>query len=365
MVMISTLTEHTIKKFGALPMLIASGMVVVFGSVLTHYVYHSGLSLGTDFVTQELVPMVIKLLRENQFCQAVVFSSASASFFYLLHLVYRSLILPLFDGYTSCVTIHNTDPNFNAVIDYLSDEILSKIEGAQSSLQASTKEKKWSRKDWIQDWLGTGSRTVDKFEFRPDSDKTIHKLKYKGRTIMMTRSKSSDPLMGGGDKPFTVGVGPRQFDFEGPAGDSFATPLQARVRKFPAHIHSIKLLLAGWLGTCDDEEVETSRFSDPGPRRHGHPHQGRASLPREQQMVCGQRDSLSTWLPFVRPSGMRQDVLRSGFSGRIASGHLYVESDAQWNERQLTSRIPSGRTVQQYNRLRRCRCYIRGERNHR
>jgi mitochondrial chaperone BCS1 len=143
-------------------------------------------------------------LQNNQFCQAVVFSSISAYILYLLQLGYRSYILPLFSGMISSVTIHNTDPNFHAVIDFISETILANIEGSQSTLQATTHQPKKTRKDWIQEYLGTDQRNVDKFEFRPDSDHAIHRFVYDGKVIFMTRSKSSEPLpLTGRDVPFT------------------------------------------------------------------------------------------------------------------------------------------------------------------
>lgn len=118
--------------------------------------------------------------------------------------MYRSYILPLFSGMVSSVTIHNTDPNFLAVIDFISENILSDLDGSQSTLQATTHQPKKTRKDWIQEYLGTDQRNVDKFEFRPDSDHAIHRFKFEGKMIYMTRSKSSEPLpLTGRDVPFT------------------------------------------------------------------------------------------------------------------------------------------------------------------
>ena len=68
-----------------------------------------------------LYPIIIHLLQNNQFCQAVIFSSFSAYILYLIQIAYRSYILPLFSGMVSSVTIHNTDPNFHAVIDYIAE----------------------------------------------------------------------------------------------------------------------------------------------------------------------------------------------------------------------------------------------------
>ena len=53
-------------------------------------------------------------------------------------------------------------------------------------------------------WLGTNKRDVDSFEFRPDSDKVIHSFYCEDNLIFMTRTLSSQPLMGGYmDVPFT------------------------------------------------------------------------------------------------------------------------------------------------------------------
>jgi mitochondrial chaperone BCS1 len=163
------------------------------------------LQLSSSLNIHSLFPLIKDLLQHNQFCQAVVFSSISAYLLYVIQLFYRSYILPLFSGMISSVTIHNTDPNFHAVIDFISESILANTEGSQSTLQATTHQpKKITRKDWIQEYLGTDQRNVDKFEFRPDSDHAIHRFLYEGKVIFMTRSKSSEPLpLTGRDVPFT------------------------------------------------------------------------------------------------------------------------------------------------------------------
>ncbi len=47
-------------------------------------------------------------------------------------------------------------------------------------------------------------REIPKFEFRPDSDQSIHRIEYKGTTIYLERIRSSTPLMGADSKvPFT------------------------------------------------------------------------------------------------------------------------------------------------------------------
>lgn len=143
------------------------------------------------------------LIHENQFCQAIIMSSVSAYILYIMRVIFRSYILPHLLTMSSSVTIHNTDPNFSAVIDFLSKIALAQLSGSQSSIQAVTKEKKMNRKDWIQDWLGTNTRDKAVFDFRPDCDHAIHTFFYNGKKIQLSRSKS-EALMGGySEKPFT------------------------------------------------------------------------------------------------------------------------------------------------------------------
>lgn len=71
----------------------------------------------------------------------VVFGSVSAYLCLLFNTFYRMFVLPLFTGMQCSIVIHNTDPNFNAVMDFISDRLLQNIAGSQYSLQANTKVK--------------------------------------------------------------------------------------------------------------------------------------------------------------------------------------------------------------------------------
>ena len=110
----------------------------------------------------------------NQLVQAIVFSGLSALLLCIGRIFYKACIASYFTKLTSSITIHNSDKNFHAVVDYLSDSFIHA--DASFSMRASTKEKNWSRKDWIQKYLGTDKRTIEQFEFRPDSDQVIHTL---------------------------------------------------------------------------------------------------------------------------------------------------------------------------------------------
>jgi len=141
-------------------------------------------------------------LQQNQFAQVLIFGSVSASIFHVLKQFYRYMILPIFAGFNSSIIIHNTDNNFNAIIDFISDTLLINDNCANGSLQAVTKPKKKTWKDWLADWKGTAVMSPDVLIYRPDNDQVIHKLHYKGRVVFLERAKSSSPLMGS-KRPFT------------------------------------------------------------------------------------------------------------------------------------------------------------------
>jgi hypothetical protein len=105
-------------------------------------------------------------------------------------------------GFKSSVTIYNSDPSFLAVVDYLSEHCLTQTTSGNASLQATTHVKKWRGKDFIKEYLGVEDKEAPTFEFRPESDASIHQVLFKGKTVYLERVKSSNTLMGG-EKPFT------------------------------------------------------------------------------------------------------------------------------------------------------------------
>lgn len=155
-------------------------------------------SIGQDLI----IPALVSLLKQNQFVQVVVFGSISAYVCLLLNTFYRMFVLPLFTGMQCSIAIHNTDENFNAVMDFISDRLLQNIAGSQYSLQANTKIKEnKTSKEYMQEWLRGGNSEPHELVYRPDNDQVIHTITYKGCKIFIERAKSQ-PLMGR-DKPFT------------------------------------------------------------------------------------------------------------------------------------------------------------------
>jgi hypothetical protein len=133
--------------------------------------------------------------------------------------LYFSYWKPFLNAFQSSVTIHNDDPNFNGVMDYLTDlmEKQAKTEGfvsgSQANLRASTAAPKDKKKGWLkrmsENMFGTTKREEVKLDYRPDSDQVQHELIYTDKrgkkwTLAVTRVQKGTTLMGSySDKPFT------------------------------------------------------------------------------------------------------------------------------------------------------------------
>jgi len=183
-------------------------VTIVLLSMGTYYSYGwYGVPVGEMWLASEVWvkpvgAVVYSLLEKNPFVQVVIFGSLTAYAYVLANTLYRLLVLPLFTGLQCNVVIHNDDPNFNAIMDYVADSLLQSS-SASYSLQANTKVKEMkTRKDYIAEWLGSDTNQPQEFVYRPDNDQVIHVIYYLGRKIFLERSKSATPLMGR-DKPFT------------------------------------------------------------------------------------------------------------------------------------------------------------------
>ena len=181
-------------------------MVVVGVSAVLVYakveIINTMVTSVVDTFSLYIMPMMVSLFKQNQFVQVVVFGSVSAYVAFLVNTFYRIFILPLFTGMQCSIVIHNLDPSFHAVMDFISDRLLHNVSGAQYSLQANTKVKEnKTRKEWLQEYLRGDKNDPQELVYRPDNDQVIHTIIYKGHKIYLERTKSQ-PLMGH-DKPFT------------------------------------------------------------------------------------------------------------------------------------------------------------------
>lgn len=186
------------SKFLMFSVALVSCLLCYFNSPSRDVIKERVWYVGRDLIA----PALVSLLKQNQFVQVVVFGSISAYICLLVNTFYRMFVLPMFTGMQCSIAIHNSDENFNAVMDFISDRLLQNIAGSQYSLQANTKIKEnKTSKEFMQEWLRGGSTEPQELVYRPDNDQVIHTITYKGCKIFVERAKST-PLMGR-DKPFT------------------------------------------------------------------------------------------------------------------------------------------------------------------
>ena len=146
---------------------------------------------------------IVNAAVKNQFLQAAFISGFFIGAGWLIHEFYRFLVLPMLSRFYSSITIHNTDRNFDAVIDFVSDKLLSNVQGGQNALQATTPKKKMSYRNWLRMlYLGT-SEENPKFEYRPESNNSVFTVNYKSHYISMFRSKDQALMGGYSEQPFT------------------------------------------------------------------------------------------------------------------------------------------------------------------
>jgi chaperone BCS1 len=192
--------------------------------------------------------MLRQLAVSNQFFQMGLLTAVGYSVTIFTNCAYMYVVRPLMGSMKSSITIENKDKNFNAVVDYISDKLLVSARGGTNSLQAVTQEKKKLRRDWVKEWLGNGSKEVDSFDFRPDSNTAAYNVSYKGRTLMLERSKDK-PLMGGySETPFTpesltISVWGRE---NGILKELLTDSLKAQNNKDTANTLNIFVQSSGW-----------------------------------------------------------------------------------------------------------------------
>ena len=155
----------------------------------------------SNFVV-DLEPHLKRILLENHFLQAGLLGALSALLAYLSGQLFRRIIVPLFATMSCSITIDNSDPNYDAVIDYIGQFMQTQIKGANHSLKATTQQKKKTWKDWIREELGGTGKEETKFDLRPDSDDVLHTLIFKGRKIEFTRKKQQIQVLGRQERPF-------------------------------------------------------------------------------------------------------------------------------------------------------------------
>jgi len=85
---------------------------------------------------------LLAIFKENQFLQTFVLGSVGGSVVYFVTTGSRMIYYRIYAMFRSDITIRNTDPNYAAVVDFITEKFLSDADGARSSMQVTTKKKK-------------------------------------------------------------------------------------------------------------------------------------------------------------------------------------------------------------------------------
>ena len=132
-------------------------------------------------------------LVSNPFLQAIFIPSLIGTIIYLVQAVvsyvYSNYISPYLYSY---VTIRSSEAEyFDAVLDFVQDQDLLKA----SHLMACKSPKKRSYKEWLKELLSV-EKEVEKVHYRPANTGGVVSLRYKGRTLYVTRTKGETITVG-------------------------------------------------------------------------------------------------------------------------------------------------------------------------
>ena len=67
---------------------------------------------------------ILDWLQQNQLLQTLFFGSVETSTYFVIHKFYQLVVKKLYSYFRCEVTIHNVDPSYNAVIDYVTEKFL-------------------------------------------------------------------------------------------------------------------------------------------------------------------------------------------------------------------------------------------------
>lgn len=177
-------------------------LVLVLGIVL-FFLY--------PFLSRTVFPFLMKVLwainnlaEKNPFLQAFLYGSIGGYTLFVLRSIFHQIYSTLLDSVATVVTVHSSDPNYNAIIDFVTMHYLQSTNTFLSTMQVQTKKKTQIWKDWYKEYLGTAKRDPPELELRPNDDGVVHTLKYKGQTIIFSRVKGETYCVGYEKTPTTL-----------------------------------------------------------------------------------------------------------------------------------------------------------------
>ena len=145
-----------------------------------------------------------KATLNNQILQTFLFGSLSGSLVYGFNFVGNQIYNAIYSTFRSDVTINNSDPNYDAVVDYITDNFLHCSDGHKSSMQVSTRKKKKSWRDYRDQYMDITRKVIPQLDVRPNNQGGFVNFTYCGVDITFYRKKGETLTIGWERRPHVV-----------------------------------------------------------------------------------------------------------------------------------------------------------------
>ena len=185
------------------------------------------------------------ILSSNPFLQAILIPSLLGAIIYCIQVVtsyvFSNYISPYLYSY---ITIRNSEVEyFDAVLDFVQDQELLKA----SHLMACKAKKGKSWKERVQEWL-SGDKVIEEVHYRPANTGAVIAIKYKTRTLYVTRKTGQTVTVGWDRKAvdmetLTLSV----FGMDPTILKNFIADALERVRRVKTEAVDIYVASTGWM----------------------------------------------------------------------------------------------------------------------
>ena len=196
------------------------------------------------------------ILASNPFLQAILIPSLLGAIIYCIQVVMSYVFSNYISPYLySYITIRNSEVEyFDAVLDFVQDQELLKA----SHLMACKAKKGKSWKERVQEIL-SGDKVIEEVHYRPANTGAVIAIKYKMRTLYVTRKTGQTVTVGWDRKAvdmetLTLSV----FGMDPAILKSFIADAMERVRHVRTEAVDIYVASTGWMGGWEKVHIFVS-----------------------------------------------------------------------------------------------------------
>lgn len=168
--------------------------IILFASLIALKVwgvYHGTINYGNALLELSKTQPLLFGLASSVIVGAVTF---------ILRYLVFSLWHQVFTSFYSSITICNTDESYKTILDFLTKFM---DDTSTKSLNAETKKKKFSWKEWKKQANGLGTDAPE-IDFRPDQSSGLTSIIYKGNFVYIYRVKGQTVVVGYEKRPLDL-----------------------------------------------------------------------------------------------------------------------------------------------------------------